>query len=97
MDPTRDVNKYLHIWCNKLNKGYLILKIGKGTLPVHIAGIYTGRYTHSNQLADGNEEVQRLCGKNGVARGKEKYTVARSESTTVIGVILYYKNQIPDS
>ena len=74
-----------------------ILKIGKGTLPVQIAGIYTGRYTHSNQLAGGNEEVQRLCGKNGVARGKEKYTVARSESTTVIGVILYYKNQIPDS
>ena len=26
VDPTRDVNKYLHIWCNKLNKGYLILE-----------------------------------------------------------------------
>ena len=70
-----------------------ILKIGKGTLPAMIAGIYTGRYPHSNQLAGGNEEIQRLCGEHGVARGKEKYTVARSESTTVIGVILYYKNQ----
>ena len=70
-----------------------ILKIGKGALPAMIAGIYTGRYPHSNQLAGGNEEIQRLCGENGVARGKEKYTVARSESTTVIGVILYYKNQ----
>ena len=66
-----------------------ILRIGKGTLPVQIAGIYTGRFAHSNQLAGGNDEVQRLCGKSGVARGKEKYTVARSESTTVIGVILY--------
>ena len=71
-----------------------ILKIGKGTLPVQIAGIYTGRFPHSNQQAGGNDEVQRLCGKSGVARGKEKYTVARSENTTVIGVILYYKNQI---
>ena len=70
-----------------------ILRIGKGTLPAKIAGIYTGRYPHSNQLAGGNEEIQRLCGEHGVARGKEKYTVARSESTTVIGVILYYKNQ----
>ena len=71
-----------------------ILKIGKGTLPVQIAGIYTGRYAHNLQLAGGNEEVQRLCGKHGVARGKEKYTVARYGNTTVIGVILYYKNQI---
>ena len=29
----------------------------------------------------------------GLLEEKEKYTVARSESTTVIGVILYYKNQ----
>ena len=58
-----------------------ILKIGKGTLPVQIGGIYTGRYPHSNQQAGGNDEVQRLCGKSGVARGKEKYTVARSENT----------------
>ena len=71
-----------------------ILKIGKGTLLVHIGGIYTGRHQHSNQQAGGNDEVQRLCGKNGVARGKEKYTVARSEHTTVVGVIVYYKNQI---
>ena len=71
-----------------------ILKIGKGTLPVHIAGIYTGRHQHSNPQAGGNDEVQRLCGKYGVARGKEKYTVARSEHTTVIGTILYYKNQV---
>ena len=71
-----------------------ILKIGKGTLPVHIGGIYTGRHQHSNQQAGGNDEVQRLCGKVGVARGKEKYTVARSEHTTVVGVILYYKNQL---
>ncbi len=71
-----------------------ILKIGKGTLPVQIAGIYTGRYQHSNPQAGGNDEVQRLCGKTGVAKGKEKYTVARSEHTTVVGVILYYKNQI---
>ena len=33
-----------------------ILKIGKGTLPAMIAGIYTGRYPRSNQLAGGNEE-----------------------------------------
>ena len=71
-----------------------ILKIGKGTLPVQIGGIYTGRYPHSNQQAGGNDEVQRLCGKAGVARGKAKYTVARSENTTVVGVILYYKNQL---
>ena len=71
-----------------------ILKIGKGTLPVHIGGVYTGRHQHSNQHAGGNDEVQRLCGKVGVARGKEKYTVARSEHTTVVGVILYYKNQL---
>ena len=71
-----------------------ILKIGKGTLPVQIGGIYTGRHAHSNQQAGGNDEVQRLCGKVGVARGKEKYTVARSENTTVVGVILYYKNQL---
>ena len=71
-----------------------ILKVGKGTLPVQIAGIYTGRFTHSTQNAGGNDEVQRLCGKNGVAKGKEKYTVARSECTTVIGVILYYKNEV---
>ena len=70
-----------------------ILRIGKGTLPAKIAGIYTGRHPHSTQLAGGNEEIQRLCGEHGAARGKEKYTVARSESTTVIGVILYYKNQ----
>ena len=71
-----------------------ILKIGKGTLPVQMAGIYTGRYQHSNPQAGGNDEVQRLCGKYGVARGKEKYTVARSERTTVVGAILYYKNQV---
>ena len=71
-----------------------ILKIGKGTLPVHMAGIYTGRHQHSNPQAGGNDEVQRLCGKYGVARGKEKYTVARSEHTTVVGTILYYKNQV---
>ena len=74
-----------------------ILRIGKGTLPVQIAGIYSGRYGHSNQQAGGNDEVQRLCGKSGVARGREKYTVARSECTTVTGVILYYKNQIDDA
>ena len=71
-----------------------ILKIGKGTLPVHMAGIYAGRHQHSNPQAGGNDEVQRLCGKSGVARGKEKYTVARSEHTTVIGTILFYKNQV---
>ena len=71
-----------------------ILKIGKGTLPVHMAGIYAGRHPHSNPQAGGNDEVQRLCGKYGVARGKEKYTVARSEHTTVIGTILFYKNQV---
>ena len=71
-----------------------ILKIGKGTLPVHMAGIYAGRHQHSNPQAGGNDEVQRLCGKYGVARGKEKYTVARSEHTTVIGTILFYKNQV---
>ena len=71
-----------------------ILRIGKGTLPVHMAGIYTGRYQHSNPQAGGNDEVQRLCGRYGVARGKEKYTVARSEHTTVVGSILYYKNQV---
>ena len=71
-----------------------ILKIGKGTLPVQIAGIYTGRQPHSTQLAGGNEEVQRLCGEHGGARGQEKYTMARSENTTVFGVILYYKNQV---
>ena len=49
-----------------------ILKIGKGTLPAKIAGIYTGRHPHSNQLAGGNEEIQRLRGEYGVARGKEK-------------------------
>ncbi len=68
-----------------------ILKIGKGTLPVKIAGIYPGSHSHKNQQAGGNEEIQRLCGKFGVAKGKEKYTVARSEHTTVIGVILYYQ------
>ena len=71
-----------------------ILRIGKGTLPVHMAGIYTGRHQRSNPQAGGNDEVQRLCGKYGVARGKEKYTVARSEHTTVVGTILYYKNQV---
>ena len=55
---------------------------------------YTGRHAHNNQLAGGNEEVQRLCGEHAVARGKEKRTVARSENTTVFGVILYYKNQV---
>ena len=69
-----------------------ILKIGKGTLPAKIAGTY--RHPHSTQLAGGNEETQRLCGEYGVARGKEKYTVARSENTTVVGVILYYQNQV---
>ena len=67
---------------------------GKGTLPVQIAGIYTGRHAHNNQLAGGNEEVPRLCGEHGIARGKEKYAVARSENTTVVGVILYYQNQV---
>ena len=67
---------------------------GKGTLPVQIAGIYTGRHAHNNQLAGGNEEVGRLCGEHGIARGKEKYTVARSENTTVVGVTLYYQNQV---
>ena len=71
-----------------------ILKIGKGGLPVHMAGVYAGRHQHSNPQAGGNDEVQRLCGKYGVARGKEKYTVARSEHTTVIGTILFYKNQV---
>ncbi len=70
------------------------MKIGKGTLPAQIAGIHTGRHPHSTQLAGGNEEVQRLCGEHGVARGKGKYTVARSENATVVGVILYYKNQV---
>ncbi len=32
-----------------------ILRIGKGTLPVKIAGIYTGRHQHHNQMAGGNE------------------------------------------
>ena len=49
---------------------------------------------YGNPQAGGNDEVQRLCGKYGVARGKEKYTVARSEHTTVIGTILFYKNQV---
>ena len=51
-----------------------ILRIGKGTLPAKIAGIYTGRHPLSTQLAAGNAEIQRLCGEYGVARGKEKYT-----------------------
>ena len=29
-------------------------------------------HQHSNPPAGGNDEVQRLCGKTGVARGKEK-------------------------
>ena len=37
-----------------------ILKIGKGTLPVFIGGIYTGRNLHINQMSGGNEEIQRL-------------------------------------
>ena len=71
-----------------------ILKIGKGSLPVFIGGIYTGRNPHINQMSGGNEEIQRLCGEHGVARGKEKYTVARSEHTTVCGVMLTYMNAI---
>ena len=71
-----------------------ILKIGKGTLPVFIGGIYTGRNQHINQLSGGNEEIQRLCGEHGAARGKEKYLVARSEHTTVHGVVITYKNAI---
>ena len=71
-----------------------ILKIGKGTLPVFIGGIYMGRNQHINQLSGGNEEVQRLCGEHGAARGKEKYLVARSEHTTVHGVVITYKNAI---
>ena len=71
-----------------------ILKIGKGTLPVFIGGIYTGRNQHINQMSGGNEEVQRLCGEHGDARGKEKYLVARSEHTTVHGVVITYKNAI---
>ena len=74
-----------------------ILKIGKGTLPVFIGGIYAGRYQHINQLSGGNEEVQRLCGEHGAARGKEKYLVARSEHTTVHGVVITYKNAIRPS
>eukprot|EP00434_Breviolum_minutum_P028085 symbB.v1.2.024843.t1/scaffold2378.1/size80641/2 len=69
-----------------------ILKIGKGTLPVLIGGIYTGRYPRINQMSGGNEEIQRLCGEHGAARGKEKYLVARSEHTTVHGVVITYKN-----
>ena len=49
-----------------------ILKIGKGTLPVLIGKIYTGRNPHINQMSGGNEEIQRLCGEHGVAKGKEK-------------------------
>ena len=71
-----------------------ILKIGKGTLPVFIGGIYMGRNQHINQLSGGNEEVQRLCGEHGAARGKEKYLVARSEHTTVHGAVITYKNAI---
>ena len=71
-----------------------IFKIGKGTLPVFIGGIYTGRNQHINQMSGGNEEVQRLCGEHGAARGKEKYLVARSEHTTVHGVVITYKNAI---
>ena len=71
-----------------------ILKIGKGTLPVLVGGIYTGRNPHINQMSGGNEEIQLLCGEHGVARGKEKYTVARSEHTTVYGVVITYKNAI---
>jgi len=69
-------------------------KIGKGTLPVLIGGIFTGRNPHINQMSGGNEEIQRLCGEHGVARGKEKYTVARSEHTTVHGVVITYKKAI---
>ena len=71
-----------------------ILKIGKGTLPVFIGGIYMGRNPHINQNSGGNDEIQRLCGEHGAARGKEKYLVARSEHTTVHGVVITYKNAI---
>ena len=71
-----------------------ILKIGKGVLPVFICGIYMGRSPHINQLSGGNDEIQRLCGEHGAARGKEKYLVARSEHTTVHGVVITYKNAI---
>ena len=74
-----------------------ILKIGKGTLPVFIGGIYIERHQHINQMSGGNEEVQRLCGEHGAARGKEKYLVARSEHTTVHGVAITYKNAIRPS
>ena len=71
-----------------------ILKIGKGVLPLFIGGIYMGRNPHINQLSGGNDEIQRLCGEHGAARGKEKYLVARSEHTTVHGVVITFKNAI---
>ena len=73
-----------------------ILKIGKGTLPVFIGGIFMGRYPHLNQMSGGNDEIQGLCGEHGAARGKEKYLVARSECTTVHGSITY-KNAIENT
>ena len=61
----------------------------------HPAAPHGPMMTCSQQpLAGGNEAVQRLCGEHGIARGKEKYTVARSENTTAVGVILYYQNQV---
>lgn len=71
-----------------------ILKIGKGVLPVFIGGIFKGRNQHLTQSSGGNDEIQRLCGEHGAARGREKYLVARSECTTVHGVVITYKNAI---
>ena len=59
-----------------------------------ICGIYARRYPHQKHKVGSKNEAQVLCGKYGIARGQRNFLVARSEHTTVSGVILTYQNNL---
>lgn len=71
-----------------------ILKTSQGSMSAFICGIHSGRHSHPKHSVSSNDEAQFLCGKYGIARGQNNYMVARSEHTTVCGVILTYQNNL---
>ena len=73
-----------------------ILRTSQGSMAAFNFGIYAaaGRYPHQKHKVGINDEAQVLCGKYGIAREQHNFLVARSEHTTVSGVILTYQNNL---
>ena len=70
-----------------------ILKIGKGTYNYGLIASFSGSHQRKKVLAGGGDQLQMLARDFGVATGREKYFVARSERCTIEGVTAFCENE----